>query len=176
MMGKKFGVFACQGGPGAENSYGGIAQAFSDSVPILFIPDGIPLINSDVSPSFISSKNFEDITKWSKSINHAERIVSLMKRAFHSLKNGRPSPVLIEMHRDHMGQEVSNLEEYKSPKESKVCPTDDFIEEAVKLIINSKKPIIWSGQGVLYSSATKELEELSNLLSLPVVTTMPGKS
>ena len=176
MMGKKFGVFACQGGPGAENSYGGIAQAFSDSVPILFIPDGIPLINSDVSPSFISSKNFRDITKWSKSINHSERIVSLMKRAFHSLKNGRPSPVLIEMHRDHMAQEVNNLDEYKSPKESKVCPTDDFIEEAVKLLINSKRPIIWSGQGVLYSSATKELEELSNLLSLPVVTTMPGKS
>ena len=176
MMGKKFGVFACQGGPGAENSYGGIAQAFSDSVPILFIPDGIPLINSDVSPSFISSKNFGDITKWSKSINHSERIVSLMKRAFHSLKNGRPSPVLIEMHRDHMAQEVNNLGEYKSPKESKVFPTDDFIEEAVKLLINSKKPIIWSGQGVLYSSATKELEELSNLLSLPVVTTMPGKS
>ena len=176
MMGKKFGVFACQGGPGAENSYGGIAQAFSDSVPILFIPDGIPLVNSDVSPSFISSKNFGDITKWSKSINHSERIVSLMKRAFHSLKNGRPSPVLIEMHRDHMTQEVNNINEYKSPKESKVCPTDDFIEEAVKLLISSKKPIIWSGQGVLYSSATKELEELSNLLSLPVVTTMPGKS
>ena len=121
-------------------------------MPILFIPDGIPLINSDVSPSFISSKNFGDITKWSKSINHSERIVSLMKRAFHSLKNGRPSPVLIEMHRDHMAQEVNNLDEYKSPKESKVCPTDDFIEEAVKLLINSKKPIIWSGQGVLYLS------------------------
>ena len=115
MMGKKFGVFACQGGPGAENSYGGIAQAFADSVPIMFIPDGIPLINSDVSPSFISSKNFTDITKWSKSINDSNRIVPLMKRAFHSLKNGRPSPVLIEMHRDHMTQEVSNFKQYNSP-------------------------------------------------------------
>ena len=62
MMGEKFGVFACQGGPGAENSYGGIAQAFADSVPIMFIPDGIPLYNSDVSPSFISSKNFIEIS------------------------------------------------------------------------------------------------------------------
>ncbi|MFL2677517.1 MAG: hypothetical protein ACJ0HA_03550 [Dehalococcoidia bacterium] len=43
-------------------------------------------------------------------------------------------------------------------------PTDDFIEEAVKLLINSKKPIIWSGQGVLYSSATKELEELAKFI------------
>ena len=176
MMGKKFGVFACQGGPGAENSYGGIAQAFADSVPIMFIPDGIPLINSDVSPSFISSKNFTDITKWSKSINDSNRIVPLMKRAFHSLKNGRPSPVLIEMHRDHMTQEVSNFKQYNSPHQSKFFPTDDFIESAVKLLIESENPIIWSGQGVLYSSATDELKELSSLLSLPVITTMPGKS
>ena len=176
MMGKKFGVFACQGGPGAENSYGAIAQAFADSVPIMFIPDGIPLINSDVSPSFISSKNFTDITKWSKSINDSNRIVSLMKRAFHSLKNGRPSPVLIEMHRDHMTQEVSNLNKYKSPLQSKFFPTDDLINSAVKLLIESKNPIIWSGQGVLYSFATEELQELSSLLSIPVITTMPGKS
>ncbi|MEC7156683.1 MAG: thiamine pyrophosphate-requiring protein [Chloroflexota bacterium] len=176
MMGEKFGVFACQGGPGAENSYGGIAQAFADSVPIMFIPDGIPLYNSDVSPSFISSKNFIDITKWSKSINDSDRIVPLMKRAFHSLKNGRPSPVLLEMHRDHMTQEVNNIEDYKSPNQSKFFPTDDFIDSAVKLLINSKNPIIWSGQGVLYSSATEELKELSSLLSLPVITTMPGKS
>ena len=176
MMGKKFGVFACQGGPGAENSYGGIAQAFADSVPIMFIPDGIPLINSDVSPSFISSKNFTDITKWSKSINDSNRIVPLMKRAFHSLKNGRPSPVLIEMHRDHMTQEISNFKQYNSPHQSKFFPTDDFIESAVKLLIESENPIIWSGQGVLYSSATEELKELSSLLSIPVITTMPGKS
>ena len=176
MMGEKFGVFACQGGPGAENSYGGIAQAFADSVPIMFIPDGIPLYNSDVSPSFISSKNFIDITKWSKSINDSDRIVPLMKRAFHSLKNGRPSPVLLEMHRDHMTQDVNNIEDYKSPHQSKFFPTDDFIDSAVKLLINSKNPIIWSGQGVLYSSATEELKELSSLLSLPVITTMPGKS
>jgi len=176
MMGKKFGVFACQGGPGAENSYGGIAQAFADSVPIMFIPDGIPLINSDVSPSFISSKNFTDITKWSKSINDSNRIVPLMKRAFHSLKNGRPSPVLIEMHRDHMTQEVSNFKQYNSPHQSKFFPTDDFIDSAVKLLVESENPIIWSGQGVLYSSATEELKELSSLLSLPVITTMPGKS
>ena len=176
MMGKKFGVFACQGGPGAENSYGGIAQAFADSVPIMFIPDGIPLINSDVSPSFISSKNFTDITKWSKSINDSKRIVPLMKRAFHSLKNGRPSPVLIEMHRDHMTQEISNFKQYNSPHQSKFFPTDDFIESAVKLLIESENPIIWSGQGVLYSSATEELKELSSLLSIPVITTMPGKS
>ena len=176
MMGKKFGVFACQGGPGAENSYGGIAQAFADSVPIMFIPDGIPLINSDVSPSFISSKNFTDITKWSKSINDSNRIVPLMKRAFHSLKNGRPSPVLIEMHRDHMTQEVSNFKQYNSPHQSKFFPTDYFIDSSVKLLVESENPIIWSGQGVLYSSATDELKELSSLLSLPVITTMPGKS
>ena len=70
----------------------------------------------------------------------------------------------------------NNIEDYKSPNQSKFFPTDDFIDSAVKLLINSKNPIIWSGQGVLYSSATEELKELSSLLSLPVITTMPGKS
>ena len=52
----------------------------------------------------------------------------------------------------------NNIEDYKSPNQSKFFPTDDFIDSAVKLLINSKNPIIWSGQGVLYSSATEELK------------------
>ena len=174
--GKGFGVFACQGGPGAENSYGAIAQAWADSVPLLFLPDGDSLIEADVKPSFWASRNYERITKWSESINHPERIIPLMRRAVHALKNGRPGPVLLEMHKDSMMQEINNYNTYQSPKESKVSPTDEDIEKSVQLLIDSKSPIIWSGQGVIYSDATKELKALSDLLGLPVITTMPGKS
>lgn len=174
--GRNFGVFACQGGPGAENAYGAIAQAWADSVPLFFIPDGVSLMEADVKPAFWASRNYERITKWSESINSPNRIVPLMRRAMHALKNGRPGPVLLEMNRDSMTQEITNLNRYSSPDESKASPTDDYIEKAVKLLINSTNPIIWSGQGVLYSGATKELKHLSDLLALPVVTTMPGKS
>ena len=174
--GKGFGVFACQGGPGAENAYGAIAQAWADSVPILFIPDGVSLMSVDVKPSFWASRNYDRITKWSESINSPDRIVPLMRRAVHAVKNGRPGPVLLEMHRDNMTDEILNINDYHSPESSKVSPTDDSIEKATELIVNSKNPIIWAGQGVLYAEATKELKELSDILGLPVVTTMPGKS
>jgi thiamine pyrophosphate-dependent acetolactate synthase large subunit-like protein len=174
--GKGFGVFACQGGPGAENAYGAIAQAWADSVPILFIPDGVSLMGVDVKPSFWASRNYDRITKWSESINSPDRIVPLMRRAVHAVKNGRPGPVLLEMHRDNMTDEILNINDYHSPESSKVSPTDDSIEKATELIVNSKNPIIWAGQGVLYAEATKELKELSDILGLPVVTTMPGKS
>ena len=133
-------------------------------------------METDVKPTFWASRNYERITKWAESINSPEKIVPLMRRAIHSLKNGRPGPVLLEMHRDSMTQDVNNLKSYSSPEESKVSPSDDYIEKAVNLLINSKNPIIWSGQGVLYSNATEELKILSDLLALPVVTTMPGKS
>ena len=174
--GRGFGVFACQGGPGAENAYGAIAQAWADSVPILFIPDGVSLMSVDVKPSFWASRNYDRITKWSESINSPDRIVPLMRRAVHAVKNGRPGPVLLEMHRDNMTDEILNINDYHSPESSKVSPTDDSIEKATELIVNSKNPIIWAGQGVLYAEATKELKELSDILGLPVVTTMPGKS
>ena len=174
--GKGFGVFACQGGPGAENAYGAIAQAWADSVPILFIPDGVSLMSVDVKPSFWASRNYDRITKWSESINSPDRIVPLMRRAVHAVKNGRPGPVLLEMHRDNMTDEILNINDYHSPESLKVSPTDDSIEKATELIVNSKNPIIWAGQGVLYAEATKELKELSDILGLPVVTTMPGKS
>jgi len=174
--GKSFGVFACQGGPGAENAYGAIAQAWADSVPLLFIPDGVSLMETDVKPAFWASRNYERITKWAESINSPERIVPLMRRAMHSLKNGRPGPVLLEMHRDSMAQEINNLDTYSIPEESKVSPSDEDIFEAVGQLVNAKNPIIWAGQGVLYANATEELKELSDILGLPVVTTMPGKS
>ena len=125
--GKSFGVFACQGGPGAENAYGAIAQAWADSVPLLFIPDGVSLMETDVKPAFWASRNYERITKWAESINSPERIVPLMRRAMHSLKNGRPGPVLLEMHRDSMTQEIDNLDTYSIPEESKVSPSDEDI-------------------------------------------------
>ena len=91
----KRGVFCCQGGPGVENSFGGIAQAWADSVPILFLPAGDR--DPDIEPNFSAPKNYEHITKWAASINSAEEIPNLMRRAMSALINGRPGPVLLEM-------------------------------------------------------------------------------
>ena len=62
--GRKFGVFSMQNGPGAENCFSGVAQAFADSVPILVLPGGEPLSRQGIAPTFEARRNFHHITKW----------------------------------------------------------------------------------------------------------------
>ena len=172
----KFGVFACQGGPGIENAFGGIAQASSEGVPIFFLPDGPGVGVTPTSPNFSGPDNFRFITKWAQSVTHAERIPGQMRQALSIMKNGRPGPVMLEMQRDVMGNEVSSLRDFRSPKRYVAAPDKSDLRAAVKKLLAAKKPVIWAGQGVLYAGASAALTELAELTQIPVITTMPGKS
>ena len=172
----KYGVFACQGGPGIENAFGGIAQAWADGVPILFIPDGPGTNKADIKPYFSGPANYQHITKWAVSITSGERIPALMRRAMTALKNGRPGPVMLEMHRDSMQADIANLDDFKVSEQYRTTPSVCDVQEAAKRLVGANKPVIWAGQGVLYSGATAELKELAELAQIPVMTTMPGKS
>lgn len=85
--GKRIGVCAMQSGPGIENSFSGVSQAFSDSVPILVMPTGLARRRL-VSPNFSAVKNYQEITKWVDTINYADRVPELMRRAFTYLRTG----------------------------------------------------------------------------------------
>ena len=98
--GKKVGVFTMQRGPGAENAYGGVAQAFADSVPLLLFPGGEPSGRQGVPPTFGAARNYEGITKWSAHVNMVERVPEMMSRAFTHLRHGRRGPVLLEVPQD----------------------------------------------------------------------------
>ena len=172
----QYGVFACQGGPGVENAFGGFAQAWADGVPILFLPDAPGTDKTDTKPNFSAPQNYAHIMKWTGSINNSERISGLMRQAISELKNGRPGPVMLEMQRDVMGEEVSNIDEVGTPESYVTAPSKSELRAAVKALINAKKPVIWAGQGVLYSSASDKLTEFAELSQIPVITTMPGKS
>jgi acetolactate synthase-1/2/3 large subunit len=172
----KYGVFACQGGPGVENAFGGFAQAWADAVPILFIPDGPGNNKSDIKPYFDGPANYQHITKWAVSITSGDRIPALMRRAMSALKNGRPGPVMLEMQRDAMQTEIASLDGFQVAQQYRTAPPASEIQRAAKILVEAKKPVIWAGQGVLYSGATAELKELAELTQIPVITTMPGKS
>ena len=171
----KYGLFACQGGPGIENSFGGIAQAYADSVPILFLPDSPGNYKSEVKPNFSGPLNYQNITKWATSVRNVNDIPDLMRRAMISLKNGRPAPVMLEMHRDVMTDEVEKFEYQITEKYTSVPNTLD-LKKALQKILSAKKPVIWAGQGILYSGATEELKNFCEIINVPVITTMPGKS
>jgi thiamine pyrophosphate-dependent acetolactate synthase large subunit-like protein len=174
---ERFGVVITQGGPGSENSMGGIAQAFGDNIPILYFAGGPALNQYAVRPNFSPVRTYESVSKYGEVIMQADQVVSTMRRAFHNLRNGRPGPVLIEIPSDVANQEVDEGSlNYQAPKRAPQSPAASDIIDAVKLLLNAKKPVIWSGMGVLMSKASEELRELAELTEIPVYSTMPGKS
>lgn len=173
----RFGVVAVQDQAGAENAMGGISQAFADNVPILVLPRGSGLERTAVRPYFSAAKTYQSISKHVEMIARPDMVGDVMRRAFHALRNGRPGPVVVEMPADVCEQEVPDGSiPYHSPKISIQIPSASDIKEAVRVLLNASKPVIWSGMGVLLSNATEELRDLAELTEIPVYTTMPGKS
>ena len=174
---QKFGVVITQGGPGAENSMGGIAQAFADSVPILYFTAGPARDRYAVRPDFSPVRTYQSVSKRGEVIMQPSQVASAMRRAFHALRNGTPGPVIVEIPIDLDGQEVPEATaDYQPPRRSLQRPSINDVKDAARLLLNAKKPVIWSGKGVLFSDATGELKELAELTQIPVFCTMPGKS
>ncbi len=172
------GVFAMQNGPGAENAFAGVATAYSDAVPMLLLPLGHPRARDGVFPLFSSVRSFSDITKSVEQISTASQIGETMRRAFARLKMGRPGPVMVEIPTDIADAEVaaSIPESYKPVKAALSKADSQDVLSAANALLNAKAPIIHAGQGVLYADATEELVELAELLQVPVMTTLAGKS
>ncbi|MCH8309352.1 MAG: thiamine pyrophosphate-requiring protein, partial [Chloroflexi bacterium] len=172
----KIGVFTMQTGPGAENAFGGVAQAFADSVPILLIPGGQPASRQGVHPNFEAVPNYQGITKWAGLINMVERIPEMVGRAMTQLKHGRPGPVLLEFPSDVAQAEFPGNLDYKPVQVRKSGAAQEDVRDLVTAMLNAKNPIINAGQGVLYAEATDELVEFAELTNIPVMTTLAGKS
>ena len=89
--GDRIGVFTMQHGPGVENSFGGVAQAYGDSVPIVVIPGGYPRRLTNVPPNFNAFLNYQHVTKSAEQVIMADAIPDAMRRAFTQVRNGRPA-------------------------------------------------------------------------------------
>ena len=174
--GNKVGVFICQHGPGAENSFGGVAQAYSESVPILVIPMGYQRRLMNVYPNFSSSLNYKHITKSCEHITMGKATPEVMRRAFAQLRNGRPGPVLVEVPMDVFGEEVGDSLDYTPSFSTRSAPDPAAVKEVAEVLAKAERPVLYAGQGVHYAQAWPELKELAELLSIPVTTSLEGKS
>lgn len=172
-----FGVVAVQSQAGAENSLGGIAQAFADNIPILVFLGGNSLNQLSVKPNFNAVQRYQGWVKHIEAIYDPDQVGDVMRRAFHALRNGAPGPVVIELISDVCNQTISEkAQNYTSPRLSKQMPDPLEIEATADALLASKTPMIWAGAGVLFSGSSDALKELSQLTSIPVFCTMPGKS
>ena len=174
--GKRLGVATIQAGPGSENAFAGVAQAFSDSVPILVLPGCVSRQNMDIPTNFESVKNYAGVTKWVAQINLADRVPDMMRRAFSLLRMGHPAPVILEMPTDVATEDIQDNFEYHIPQPSRPSGDPQSVKKAIKMLMSSENPILHVGQGVLYAEATDELIEFAELTQVPVMTTLAGKS
>ena len=172
----RIGVFVMQHGPGTENAFGGVAQAFCDSVPILVMPGGYPRRIAGIPPNLNSTLNYRNVTKSAEYVMLADTIPDVMRRAFTQVRNGRPRPVLVEFPVDLWNEDVPEPLNYKPALRVRSAPDPKAVAEVARVLIDAKRPVIYAGQGVHYAKAWPQLRQLAELLEAPVTTSLQGKS
>ena len=173
--GDKIGVFCMQSGPGSENAYGGVAQAFGDSSPIVVLPGGYARPINQVQPNFNSAQSYAPVTKSSEQLIMPEMTADAIRRAFQAVRSGRPRPALVETPADIASAEVAEFS-YQPVKRLRYGPDPADVEQAADMLVEAERPVIYAGQGVHYAKGWDALKELAELLEAPVTTTLNGKS
>ena len=177
----KTGVALVTSGPGATNAITGIATAYMDSIPLVVISGQVAshLIGTDAFQETDMIGISRPIVKHSFLVQSAKEIPAIVKKAFLIASSGRPGPVVIDVPKDMTDPKVEF--EYKFPKDlylrsypilGEADPTE--VSDAVKMLKAAKKPVIYSGGGVIQSDASEELVNLSKMIGAPVTNTLMG--
>ena len=177
---RKPGVCFATSGPGATNLLTGIATAQADSAPMIAITGQVPvkMIGKDAFQESDIIGMANPCVKYSFQPRDASEIPEVVRKGFYIAATGRPGPVLIDIPKDVQQNEASMT----FPEEVKIRgyhpwtdPDIVQIEKAIDMLLAAEKPIILAGGGVTISSAFAELQSISELLMIPVVTTFKGK-
>tara|TARA_B100002051_G_C16739347_1_gene643251 strand:- start:453 stop:2201 length:1749 start_codon:yes stop_codon:yes gene_type:complete len=177
----KPGVVFVTSGPGATNAITGLATAYMDSIPVI-------VISGQVKAHLIGTDSFQEtdmigvsrpIVKHSFLAQRAEDIPEIVKKAFHIATTGRPGPVVIDIPKNVSDPNYTfnfsypnevDIRSYKPVKEGH----SGQIRRAAKLILQSEKPVIYTGGGVIQDEASEELTKLAKMLNFPITNTLMG--
>ena len=175
--GGRVGVCAMQYGPGIENAFGGIAHAYSDSIPLLLLPSAVERRRSGVHPTFSVVRNYQGVTKWVDQITFAYRVPEMMRHAFTKLRSGRSGPVVLEVPTDVATEELDEEAfDYRPVKGAKSAGDPRDVADAVRALLAAESPVLHVGQGVIDAEAWEELRKFAELVNAPVMTLTTGKS
>ena len=174
--GRQIGAFCMQHGPGSENAYGGVAQCYGESIPVLVLPMGYPRRLAHIDPNFNSSVQMRGITKSAEPIMSAAEVPNILRRAFSKLRNGRGGPVLVEIPTDMWNEEVPEPLVYTPVIATRYGPDPADVARAADMLAKAKRPVIYAGTGVHWAKAWPQLKALAELLAAPVTSSLGGKS
>ena len=175
----KIGVAMVVPGPGLQNASAGITNAYASSSPILIISGQINRDKIGKNIGILHEINDQidiiaPITKWQKRVMIAKDIQNSIKESFLKIRTGRPRPVEIEIPPEALS-ELIKFSDYKKLELPKTNIDIRSVENAAKIILKAKKPVIWAGGGVHLSAASNKLLEFAEYLQIPVLTTPEGK-
>ena len=175
----KVGVCMATSGPGATNLITGIATAYMDSIPVVIFTGQVKsnLIGRDVFQEVDITGATEPFIKHSYLIKDPKEFPRIVKEAFYIARTGRPGPVLIDIPMDYQSAQIEyhvpktvNIRGYKPTVEGHIGQ----VKKAMKLLQNSKRPLICVGGGVLLADAKEELKEFIEASQIPMVHTLMG--
>jgi len=175
----KVGVALVTSGPGATNTVTGIATAYMDSVPIVVFTGQVPtkLIGNDAFQEADIVGITRPCTKHNYLVKDVTILARTIKEAFYLAASGRPGPILVDLPKD-VAQSKTDFDYPEILKLKGYNPTYKAhikqVERAFKLILKSKRPVIYAGGGVITSNAAQELREFAEALNIPTTTTLMG--
>ena len=174
----KVGVCMATSGPGATNLVTGIATAYMDSVPMVAITCNValPLLGKDTFQEVDIAGVTMPVTKHSFIVKDINDLAAVMRRAFKIAQTGRPGPVLVDVTKDVTAAVTDFVPQTPEIIQRQVNTIDQHdIEDVVKVIKESEKPMIFVGGGAVISGAEKELQEFVKKVDAPVTDTLMGK-
>jgi len=175
----KVGVALVTSGPGATNAVTGIATAHMDSVPMVIISGQVPThaIGQDAFQECDTVGITRPCVKHNFLVKDINKIASTIKKAFYIAATGRPGPVLVDIPKDITAESA----EFLYPKEIHMRSYNPVtkghlgqIKKALDILINAKKPVVYSGGGAVLVNASAPLTKLVNLLNFPITSTLMG--
>jgi len=175
----RVGVCLVTSGPGATNTVTGIASAYMDSVPLV-------IFTGQVNTSLIGNDAFQEVdivgitrpcTKHNYLVKDIKSLANTVKEAFYIARSGRPGPVLVDLPKDVM-QSSTDYKSIKSVGLRSYHPTYEpnvkQLPKVIQLIKKSRRPVIFSGGGVVLSGASRELKLFANRIQAPVTSSLMG--
>src|ERR1035441_4667321 len=176
----RVGVAVATSGPGATNMVTGIATAMMDSSPIVCITGqvGSKLIGSDAFQETDITGVTLPITKHNYLVTHASELARTLREAFYVAASGRPGPVLVDITKDAQQSTCEFDWDAAKPQlpgyRPDLSPTSSDYKKALKLIQESKRPVILAGHGIILSGAMAEVRDLADRTGIPVTLTLLG--
>ena len=175
----RVGTVLVTSGPGATNAVTGIANAYMDSTPLVVITGQVPkhLIGTDAFQEVDTVGITRPCVKHNYLVREAKDLPAIVREAFHLARSGRPGPVVIDIPKDVSAarSNYSRLDHVSFPFSAHTVPVDaDSAEQAIDLILNAKRPVLYVGGGITNSGAFSSLLSFAETLRLPVTPTLMG--